>query len=226
MIDGIRRGNSDAVGSCRLVRSVALGARRLHSGPRMIAIKRLELDETHPLDVAANAPFAEAERHPRLELRDDARLHLGMVVQIEVQAVRPAVHQRLEPLWAGRVLRLQAIGIDEQLHTQVAIDLSLSLGFGKPAHRVDVVRLDAIEVVLGLRVHEAENGVGVTLAVNVRDAPGVASDRDVPRLALATYELRTRRLSWRGGHLGRGNNAREILHDGTDVDGRSIVHSS
>ena len=31
--------------------------------------------------------------------------------------------------------------------------------------RVDVVRLDAVEVVLGLRVHQAEDGVGVGLAV-------------------------------------------------------------
>ena len=41
----------------------------------------------------------------------------------------------------------------------------------------DVVALHAGEIVLGLRVDHAEDGVGVGLAVDVRDAEVVADDR-------------------------------------------------
>ena len=66
--------------------------------------------------------------------------------------------------------------------------------------RVEIVRLDAIEVVLGLRVDHAEDRVRVGLAVDVRDAPVVAHDRDVLRLALPRGELRGRRLLRGGGN--------------------------
>ena len=62
-------------------------------------------------------------------------------------------------------------GIDEQLHAQVAVDFALALGLGKPALRVDEVRLDAVEIVFRLRVDHAEDGVSVGLAVHVRNAP-------------------------------------------------------
>ena len=65
------------------------------------AVERLELLEVDPLDVAADAAFGEGEGHPRLEVLDDARLHFGMLVEVEVQAVGEGVHQRLQPRGAG-----------------------------------------------------------------------------------------------------------------------------
>ena len=56
--------------------------------------------------------------------------------------------------------------------------------------RVDVVRLDAIEVVLGLRILHAENNVGVGLAINVGDAPIVPNDGDARCLASQPGGLR------------------------------------
>ena len=219
MVERVCRGNGDTVRSRRLVRPVAFLARRLDVRARVIPVKRLELGEVHPLDVTANTSLAEAERHPRLEVGDNARLHLGMVMQVEIQAVRPGVHERLQPVGARRVRRLQTVGINELLHAQIPIDLAFPLRFGEAAHRIDEVRLDAIEIVLRLRVHQPEHRIGVGLAVNVGDAPGVARDRDVPRLALPPNEIWIRRLSRRGGDDGRGKNEREILHSCTDVGG-------
>ena len=55
--------------------------------------------------------------------------------------------------------------------------------------RVEVVGLDAVEVVLGLRVDHAEHRVGVGLAVDVRDAPVVADDGDALRLLLPAGDV-------------------------------------
>ena len=38
--------------------------------------------------------------------------------------------------------------------------------------------LDAMEVVLGLRVHGAEDRIGVRVSVNMSDSPGIAHDGD------------------------------------------------
>src|SRR2546429_692959 len=61
---------------------------------------------------------------------------------------------------------------------------------GEPAERVQVVRLDAVEVVLGLGVLHPEHRVGVSLPIDVRDAPIVADDGDVARLALPAGDVR------------------------------------
>src|SRR5204862_1085782 len=82
----------------------------------------------------------------------------------------------------------------EKFHPQVLPDLRFALGLGEPAHRVEVVRLDAIEIVLGLRVDCAEDRVGVGLPVDVGDAPVVADDRDGARLLLPSRRFRLRLL--------------------------------
>ena len=136
-----------------------------------------------------------------------------MLVQVEVEAVGPGVHQRLQPLRTGGVLRLHAVGVDEELHPQVAVDRGLALGLRQAAHRVDVVRLDAIEVVLGLRVDHPEDRVGVGLAVDVRDAPVVADDGDVLGLLLPACDV-----GFRGGL--------ERAGDGTcDQQESDLLHS-
>ena len=110
--------------------------------------------------------------------------------QVEVEAVGPAVHQRLQPRRALVVLGLQVRRVDEELHAQVAPDLFLAFRFGEPALRVDEVGLDAVEVVFRLRVHQAEHDVGVGLAVDVRHAPVVANDRDALRALLERWRVR------------------------------------
>jgi hypothetical protein len=179
--------------------------------------KPFEAGEVHALDVAADRAFAEAQRHPRLERRDDPRLHVGMRGQVEVEAVGPGVHVRLEPRRRLRVLRLQILRIDEELHPQVAPDLLLAFGLGEPALRVDEVGLDAVEVVFGLGVHQPEDGVGVGLRVDVRDAPVVAGDGDAfgpgaPRLHLRRFGRGGRRGRGAGGEDGQGGGGDEALH--------------
>ena len=51
-----------------------------------------------------------------------------------------------------------------------------------PAQCGEVIRLDAIEIVLGLRVDRAEHGIRIGPAVDVGDAPVVAGDGDRGRL--------------------------------------------
>jgi hypothetical protein len=118
--------------------------------------------------------------------------------QVEVQAIRPRIHQRCEPRRAACVERLQGIRVDEQLHAKVTIDLALTLGLCQPPQGVDEVRLDAVEVILGLRIDEPEHCIGVTPAADVSDSPVVTDDRDVlhallPAVCLDAGRLRRRR---------------------------------
>jgi hypothetical protein len=130
------------------------------------------------------------ESHPGLEVLDDSRFHFGMLVEIEIQAVGEGVHEGLQPGGAGLVLCLQRCRLDEELHAEVEVDFGFAFGLGEAAHGIDVVGFDAVEVVFGLGVLHAEDGVGVGFAVDVSDAPVVADDRDVGRLSLPTVNLR------------------------------------
>jgi hypothetical protein len=144
-----------------------------------------------PASATGGRSGAEAQRHPRFELLDDPRLHVGMRRQVEVEAVGPRIHQGLEPLRALAVLHLHVGGVDEELHAEVAIDLLFAFRFGQPALRIDEVGLDAIEVVFGLRVHEAKHHVRIGLAVDMRDAPVVANNRDALGALLPGGDFRT-----------------------------------
>ncbi len=227
---GVRARDRDAIRSGRLCgprrpridwsieRACLAEARcRIRVRRRILTVERFQLSQVHALDVAANAAFAETQRHPRLELRDHARLHVRMRGEIEVEAVRPSIHQGLQPRLGLRVLRLHVRGIDEQLHPQVAPDLGFPFRFGEPALRVDEIGLDAVEVVFRLRVHQAEHHVGVGLGVDVRHAPVVADDRDALSARLPRRQLRTVGRGRRRG-LGRtrrqrdGKNDDEFLH--------------
>ena len=180
----------------------------------MSAVERLELIEVHPLDVAADAALGERERHPRLEVLDHSWGDVGMRRDVVVEPISVRVHQLLEPLGALGVERLERVGIDEELHAQILVDLRFALRLGEPAHRVDVVRFDAIEVVLGLRVLEPEDRVRVGLAVDVGDAPVVAGDRDVLRLAFPRGQLGGGRLRLlRRERRGGGEQDQHAFHD-------------
>ncbi len=197
----------------RLVLVCGRGGRRAFPA-RSLPVERLELIEVHALDVAADAPFGERQRHPRLEPLDDPRRQRRVGVEKVIQAAGPGVHQLFQPVGARLVLRSHIVGIDEQLHSQVPVHLGLAFGFCQAAHGVEIVRLDAIEVVFGLDVGHAEDSIGIGPSVNMRDAPGVADDRDVAGLSLpAGNVLVFVRGSRRGaGSAYRGDNNHELLH--------------
>src|SRR5258708_297471 len=164
------------------------------------------------LDAPADASFTERESHPRLELRDDARLHVRMRGQIVVESVGPRIHERLEPRGARSVLRLHAVRVDEQLHAEIAPDLRLTFGFRKPALRVDEVGLDAVEVVFGLRIHQPEDDVGVLLSVHVRNAPIVPDDGHSLRGGLQTSGVRIGGIGLRAGSNSPQHHRKKTRH--------------
>ena len=96
--------------------------------------------------------------------------------QVVIDAVRPRIHQRLQPLRTLVVLRLHVRRIDEELHPQIAIDLVLSIRLGQPAEGEEVVVLDAVEIVFALRVDHSVDRVGIRFSKDVSDAPVVADD--------------------------------------------------
>ena len=143
---------------------------------RRLAVEGFEILEVDFLDVATDTAFAERQRHPGLEASDQFGFDLRMGQQVVIETIGKAVHQLFEPCGTGRVLRLHVRRGDVHLHAQVAPDLGLAFDFGQPAHRIDVIEFDAVEIVLRLGVHQPEDGVGIGLAEYVGDAPFIAHD--------------------------------------------------
>nr|GEU28199.1 hypothetical protein [Tanacetum cinerariifolium] len=173
--DGRRDGK--AVRAARFVVEVAARGlvghqHRRHPRVGAVRVQVFQLLEVDGFDVAADAALAEGQRHPRLEPRDQVGLDLRMRGQVIVQAIGKRHHQLLEPRRALPVLGLQEFGIDEQLHAQVAVQLGLAFHFRQAAHGIDVVALDAAEIILGLRIHQAEDGVGVVRRPPRAPGPG------------------------------------------------------
>jgi len=108
-----------------------------------------------------------------------------MFGEVEVEAVGKGIHEFLEPSGAFGIFFFQVCRIDEELLTEILINLGFAFGFGQAAQRVQVIGFDAIEIVLGLGVDHTEYGVGVGFTEDVGDAPSVANDRDGFGLALA-----------------------------------------
>ena len=135
-----------------------------------------------------------------------------MLGEIKIEPVGKGVHERPEPRRAGGVLLLQLDGVYEELHAQILVEGAFALGLRQAAHGVDVVGLDAVEVVFGLGVLHAEDRVGIGFSVDVRDAPVVADDADVPGLLFPARQfLIFRRLEGERGGCGRQYED-ELLH--------------
>ena len=100
-------------------------------------------------------------------------------------------------------------------HAQVAIDLGLAFGFAQPAHGIDEVGLDAIEIVLGLGVHEAEDHVTIGPGVDVGNAPVVANDC---HLSGMPFPARHIRIGSRGDRAGRDEQRKQRQGDREHVD--------
>ena len=138
----------------------------------------MQLFERYALDVTANAALAETQRHPGLEFRQYPWVDIWMSLQVVVEAVRPCLHQLPEPGRAAGIVRLQYLRVDEQPLPKILPDRLLPLAFSKPPEAGEVVGLHAVEVVFGLRIDHTEHGIGIGLALYVRDTPIIARNRD------------------------------------------------
>jgi hypothetical protein len=144
-----------------------------------------------------------------------------VLVQVIVQPVRPGVHHRLEPARRARVDLFERIRIVDQPIPQIAINRAFSLRLGRASQRIEVVGLDAIEVVFRLGVKETKYRIGVGFSRDVRNSPVVAGDGNVLRLAGPSGEVsrgrgrRSRGL--RGGGGGSERGAKEEKNEFTEV---------
>src|SRR5581483_2731496 len=120
--------DSDAIGASWLRRRPGAldGSRGRKPRHGVAAIKRPELSQRDMLDVPTDAPLAERQRHPRLEVLDEPGRSLRMRVEIVVEPVGVRVHQLLQPRGTRGVLGLHAIRVDEELRAQVAKDHALA----------------------------------------------------------------------------------------------------
>ena len=215
---GVRRGDGHAIRSAGLCwLQIVPGTLWAHGN---FAVERCELIEVHALDVAADAAFRERKRHPRFKSLDNPRFQLRMLVEIEVQSIRERVHQRLQPCGARCILRLHRGGVNEEFHAQVLVDFGFALGLRQTSHGVDVVCLDAIEIVFGLCVLRTEDRVGVRFSVDVRDAPIIPRDGHIPSFLLPPRDLGTwrRRKRQRRG-CGRENEEKSFHESPTKTKG-------
>ena len=103
--------------------------------------------------------------------------------EIAIETCRPGTHELPEPVRALAEVGLQRVAVDEQPLTQILPERAFAFGLSEAAEADEVVGLDAIEVVLGLRVHHAEDRVSIRAAAHVRDAPIVARDGHVMAFA-------------------------------------------
>ena len=124
--------------------------------------------------------------------------------EVKIQTVGKRIHQLAQPRRAGAVLRLQLLRVDEELHAQVAVQFPLTLDFRQPPHGVNVIEFHAGEIVLGLRIHQAKDGIRIALARHMGHAPRVARDADVGGLPPPAGHVRDRN-SGRGQHGNTGD---------------------
>jgi hypothetical protein len=110
-------------------------------------------------------------------------------VEVVVEAVGEGVHEFAEPEGAGGVAGREGGGVEIEAGAEVVVEAGFAVGFGGAAEGGEVVGFDAGEVVFGLGVEGAEDGVGVGFAGDVGDAPAVAGDGDLPGLALPAGEF-------------------------------------
>jgi len=174
MVHRVGRSDGEAVGP-GLHRLLPARVYRCRAA-RAVCVELPELIQIYALDISADAPFGEAQRHPGLEPGDHLGLHRGMGVEIVVEPVGPGVHQHLQRVGTSGVERLEAVGVDEQPHPEVGPESALARGFGQASQSVQVVDLYPIEVVLRLSVNHPEHRVGVGFSSHMGDAPVIPCD--------------------------------------------------
>ena len=185
MRNSVRRRDSDAVRTARFCKLIVVCGCE-PSKRWFAAIESREIIQVDAFNVTADAAFGEGESHPGLEVLDEARFHFVLFRKIEVHCVGEGIHNRLQPRRACVELALECVRVDEQFHPQILENPGFAFGFRQSTHGVQVVCFDAIEVVFSLGVDHPEDGVGICFAMNMRDAPIVASDGDALSLLLPT----------------------------------------
>ena len=157
---------------------------------------------------------------------DDLGRHFRMCVEEVVQPVGPGIHQLLEPLARLLVHGLHLDRVDEELHAEVLPELLLPLGFGQTTQGVEEVHLDAVEVVLGLGIHEAEDGVGVRRSADMRDSPVITDDGDVLSPSLPGCNFSIRNLLRCASSDGKKEGEEELLHWWIAFRGESTIRAT
>ena len=138
---------------------------------------------------SADAAVRPQEGIPRLEMIQQSRFHIRMSVQIVVDPVGVGVHQSLKP--RGTVLEILfcIIGINHQPVIEVAGKGGFTFEFRDSPQLFDVIHFNAAEVVFALGIHQSEHCVGISLAVNMRNPPGVTDNGDLGGLALPSGHI-------------------------------------
>src|ERR1700739_70964 len=150
----------------------------------MGVVKSPQLLYVDLFNVAADAAFGKRQSHPRLEARKHFGLRLRVLGEVEVDSVRPCIHQAFEPCGACSVVAPEICRIDKQAMAEILPDGALALCLGGASEGGEVIRLDAGEVILTLRVDHSEDCIGVAFAMHMRNTPVVAHDGDARRLGL------------------------------------------
>ena len=127
-----------------------------------------------------------------------SRLHLRVPGKIEIGSIGESIHQLFQPLRACRVLFLQNLRIDEQLHTQILIDLVFTVRLGQPSHGIEIVGLDPVKVVFSLGVDHPKDSVRIGSSVDMRNAPIIAHNGDASPLRGPTASAPAKQYSARG----------------------------
>ena len=112
-----------------------------------------------------------------------------MVGKKVVQAIRPGVHEPLHLRGAPGVVGLKLRLADVEAGAQVLPDRLLAFRLGGSAEVCKIIGLDPREVVLGLSVDHAKDGIGVGVPVDVRYAPVVPRDHHVRGFGPPSREL-------------------------------------
>ena len=156
---------------------------------RLSRVEAFQLFQVDPLDVAADAAFGEAERHPRLEPGQHPRLHLRVRGEEVIEAVRPGIHQPAHWRGAAHIVGLQLIVADIEPRSKVLPNGLFAVRLGGAAEIGQIIGFDPWEVVFRLSIDHPEHGLGIGPAMNVGDAPIVADDGDARCLGAPSRQL-------------------------------------
>lgn len=137
----------------------------------------------------ADAAIGPEQGVPGLEAGEQGGLHLGVRVQVEVDAIGKGVTELLQPVRGALVIAQGPGGVKDQPVQQVVIEFARSFHFGHASQFFDIVRLHAVEIVLALRIQEPEDRVGIGLAINMGDAAVVADNGDSGGLFFPVTDL-------------------------------------
>lgn len=117
---------------------------------------------------------------PWLKSCDQSRFRLGMLLEIVIQAGGEGVAQRAKARRAALVILLGTFLAFVGAHQEIARDSTQPVDFGRSPDDPNEIRFQLPEIVLGLRVHQAEDHTGVRLRIDMGNTIMIAIDRHRP----------------------------------------------